>query len=132
MSSMLGGVAAVAVGAAAGALTRWGLAVALNGLFPTLPPGTLVANVAGGYLMGLALGAIAGQPGLPPEWRLLLVTGFLGSLTTFSTFSAEVVHLLQQGRTAWAMAAIGTHLVGALGATFLGLLSWQAWFARAG
>ncbi len=132
MSSLITATAAVATGAVAGAITRWGLAVALNGLFPALPPGTLLVNVAGGYLMGLALGAFAANPGLPPEWRLLLVTGFLGSLTTFSTFSGEVIHLLQQGRTGWALATIGAHLVGALVATFAGLVTWQLLAARGG
>jgi fluoride exporter len=130
--SLITAVAAIAAGATAGALTRWGLAVALNGLFPALPPGTLPVNVAGGYLMGLALGAFAAHPTLPPEWRLLLVTGFLGSLTTFSAFSAEIVHLLQQGRTAWAVAAVSAHVIGAVAATFAGLFSWQWLASRAG
>jgi len=130
MSSLLTGVTAVAAGAAAGALLRWGASTALNGLFPALPPGTLLVNVAGGYLVGIALATFAAQPTLPPEWRLLLVTGFLGSLTTFSAFSAEVVTLLQQGRPGWALATIAAHVLGTLGATLAGVLTWQGLFAR--
>lgn len=112
---------AVAAGATLGAWLRWGLAVWLNGQFPSLPPGTLVANLVGGYLIGLALALVAQQPGLPPEWRLFLVTGFLGALTTFSTFSAEVVGLLQQGRLGWALATVGGHVLGSLAMTLAGL-----------
>ena len=112
---------AVAVGAVLGAWLRWGLAVWLNGQFPSLPPGTLLANLAGGYLIGLALALLAQQPSLPPEWRLFLVTGFLGALTTFSTFSAEVMGLLQQGRLGWALATVSTHVLGSLAMTFAGL-----------
>ncbi|MCW5632432.1 MAG: fluoride efflux transporter CrcB [Rubrivivax sp.] len=120
-SNFLSAALAVAAGAALGAWLRWGLAVWLNGLFPALPPGTLLANLAGGYVIGLALALLGAQPGLPPEWRLFLVTGFLGALTTFSTFSAEVVGLLQQGRAAWAFAIVGTHVLGSLAMTFAGL-----------
>lgn len=115
--------AAVAAGAAFGAWLRWGLAVWLNGLFPALPPGTLVANLVGGYLIGLALAAFAQTPHLPAEWKLLVVTGFLGALTTFSSFSAEVVTLLQQGRTGWALATIAAHVLGSLAMTFAGIAS---------
>jgi CrcB protein len=113
-------VIAISLGAALGALLRWGLAMGLNGLFPALPPGTLLANVVGGYLIGLALALFAARPELPPEWRLFVVTGFLGGLTTFSTFSAEVVHALQQGRHGWAAATVAVHLAGSLAATFAG------------
>jgi CrcB protein len=120
-SNFLSAALAVAVGAVLGAWLRWGLAVWLNGQFPALPPGTLVANLAGGYLIGLAIGVLALQPSLPAEWRLFLITGFLGALTTFSTFSAEVVGLLQQGRLGWALATVGTHVLGSLAMTFAGL-----------
>lgn len=120
-SSLASAAAAVAVGAVLGAWLRWGLAVWLNGLFPALPPGTLLANLAGGYLIGLALATFAQAPGLPPEWKLLVVTGFLGALTTFSSFSAEVVGLLQQGRAGWALATIATHVLGSLAMTFAGI-----------
>ena len=83
-------VAVISLGAAAGAVLRWLLGTWLNALLPSLPPGTLAANLVGGYLIGVALAVFAQHPGLAPEWRLLVITGFLGGLTTFSTFSAEV------------------------------------------
>jgi len=112
---------AISLGASAGAISRWLLGIALNGLFPALPPGTLAANLIGGYLIGLALGVFAQHPGVAPEWRLLVMTGFLGGLTTFSTFSAEVTGLLQQGRLAWAVASIAAHVIGSLALTLAGL-----------
>ena len=118
---MLPAVIAISLGASLGALVRWVLGVGLNHLFPTLPPGTLVANLVGGYLIGLAMALFAQAPDLPPEWRLFVITGFLGGLTTFSTFSAEVVAALQQGRLGWAAATISTHVLGSLGLTLLGL-----------
>lgn len=118
---MLVSLLAISLGASAGAIARWLLGLALNGMFPSLPPGTLAANLIGGYLIGLALGVFAQHPGLAPEWRLLLITGFLGGLTTFSTFSAEVTGLLQQGRLAWAAAAIAAHVIGSLVLTLAGL-----------
>jgi CrcB protein len=120
---MLGAILAVGIGAALGALLRWGLAVGLNAAFPALPPGTLVANLVGGYLIGVALAWFAHQPQLPAEWRLFVVTGFLGGLTTFSTFSAEVTGLLQQGRLGWAAAAVSAHVAGSLLATLAGMAS---------
>jgi fluoride exporter len=121
LSQFLSAALAVAAGAMLGAWLRWGLAVWLNGQFPSLPPGTLVANLAGGYLIGLVIALLAQQPTLSPEWRLFLVTGFLGALTTFSTFSAEVVGLLQQGRLGWAALTVGTHVLGSLAMTLAGL-----------
>ena len=118
---MLPAVIAISLGASLGALVRWVLEVGLNHLFPTLPPGTLAANLVGGYLIGLAMALFAQAPDVPPEWRLFVITGFLGGLTTFSTFSAEVVAALQQGRIGWAAATIGTHVMGSLGLTLLGL-----------
>lgn len=114
-------VIAIATGAALGALARWGLANALNGLFPHLPPGTLVANLVGGYGIGLAMALLAQAPQLPPEWRLFVITGFLGGLTTFSTFSAEVVTALQQGRSGWALTTAAAHLLGSVLMTLAGL-----------
>ncbi len=118
---MLYSVLAISLGAAFGAVSRWLLGLGLNAMFPTIPPGTLVANLLGGYLIGLALTFFAANPDLPPEWKLLVVTGFLGGLTTFSTFSAEVTALLQQGRLLWACGAIGVHVMGSLGMTLLGM-----------
>lgn len=114
-------VFAISLGAALGALLRWALGLGLNQLVPALPMGTLAANLIGGYLIGLALALFAQAPQLSPEWRLLVITGFLGGLTTFSTFSAEVVNALQQGRLAWAAATISLHVLGSLGLTLLGL-----------
>jgi CrcB protein len=120
---MLSSLLAISVGASLGAVLRWLLSLWLNGLFPSLPPGTLVANLIGGYLIGLALSLFAQYPQLPPEWRLLVITGFLGGLTTFSTFSAEVTHHLQQGRLGWAGAVMAAHMIGSLVMTLLGLAS---------
>ena len=114
-------IIAVSLGAALGALLRWGLGLGMNHWLPALPLGTLTANLVGGYLIGLALALYAQAPQLPPEWRLLVITGFLGGLTTFSTFSAEVVSAMQQGRLAWAAATISLHVLGSLGLTLLGL-----------
>jgi CrcB protein len=130
MPPFLASLLAIAAGATLGACCRWGLSLALNGLFPSLPPGTLVANLLGGYLIGLVLGSLAGPVGLSPEWRLFVVTGFLGSLTTFSSFSAEVVTLMQQGRLAWAATTVAAHVLGSLLATLAGLASWHALFNR--
>lgn len=116
-------ILAVSLGAALGALLRWVLGLKLNTLLPSLPPGTVVANLVGGYIIGAAIAFFANTPGLAPEWRLLIITGFCGGLTTFSTFSAEVVVLLQQGRLVWALGAVATHLAGSLLMTMLGLLS---------
>lgn len=122
-------VIAIALGAAIGALLRWFLGLKLNSLYPTLPLGTLAANLIGGYIIGVAIAYFAQMPTLAPEWRLLIVTGFCGGLTTFSTFSAEVVTLLQQGRLTWAMGAIAVHVSGSLLMTILGLGTWQ-WFKQ--
>lgn len=121
-------VVAVALGAALGALLRWVLGMKFNSWFPTLPPGTLIANVVGGYIIGIAIAFFAQTPQLAPEWRLLIVTGFCGGLTTFSTFSAEVLHLLQQGRLLWASATVSVHVMGSLLMTLAGMATWQ-WLA---
>lgn len=118
---MFSAILAISLGAALGALSRWGLGVGLNHVFPALPLGTLVANLVGGYLIGLALALFAQLPQLTPEWRLFVVTGFLGGLTTFSTFSAEVVHALQAGRTGWAAATVVVHVLGSLLLTLAGM-----------
>jgi CrcB protein len=88
---------------------------------PTLPPGTLAANLIGCYVIGIALAFFMAYPAVAPEWRLFITTGFCGGLTTFSTFSAEIVLLLQSGRTAWALSAICAHLAGSLLMTFAGV-----------
>jgi CrcB protein len=122
---MISTVLAIAAGASLGAIVRWLLGTWLNMLFPDIPPGTLAANLIGGYLVGVAIAYFAAHPELAPQWRLLVITGFLGGLTTFSTFSAEVVTLLQQGRLLWAGAAMSAHLVGSLLMTIAGFASWQ-------
>ena len=113
--------AVIAVGAALGALLRWYLANRLNGMFPRLPPGTLSANMLGGYLVGVAMAVFLTFPSLSPQWRLLTVTGFLGGLTTFSTFSAEIVTALLEGRNIWAALTATVHVLGSVAMTLLGV-----------
>lgn len=122
-------ILSICIGASFGATLRWWLGLSLNALFPTIPPGTLAANLLGGYLIGLSLSFFAHHPALSPEWRLLVITGFLGGLTTFSTFSGEVTQLLQQGRWLWAGASISTHVAGSLLMTLLGMAT-MAWLQR--
>jgi fluoride exporter len=116
------GILAVGSGAAVGAWMRWGLGIALNPMFPTVPLGTLAANLIGGLLMGFAMELLTRHAVLPPEARLLVTTGFLGGLTTFSTFSAEVVTLLLRREWLWGALAIGGHVVGSLVMTIIGIL----------
>ncbi|MCB5208321.1 fluoride efflux transporter CrcB [Methylovorus mays] len=123
---MLNSIFVIGLGAALGAVSRWWMGSTLNALFPTIPPGTLAANLIGGYLIGLLLALFASLPQLSPEWRLFAITGFLGGLTTFSTFSAEVTSLLQQGRLSWAGAAILLHVVGSISMTLLGFATINA------
>lgn len=122
---MLKSLVVIAVGASLGAWLRWLLGMKLNALFPTIPPGTVVANMVGGYIIGLAIAFLAASPTLSPEWRLLIITGFCGGLTTFSTFSAETVALIQEGRLLWALGSVSLHVVGSLPMTAAGLLSYQ-------
>lgn len=112
---------AIFVGSGFGALARWGLGLALNPLFPTIPPGTLAVNAIGGLLMGIALGVFTQFETLSPVLRLALTTGFLGGLTTFSTFSAETSTLLLRGEYLWALAAIVSHVGASLAATLSGV-----------
>jgi len=120
------GFIAVGVGAALGAWLRWWLGVALNTLNPNLPYGTLAANLIGGYLIGVAIEYFSQQSALPVEVRLLVITGFLGGLTTFSSFSAEAVGLLMESRYGWAIALITSHLAGSILMTILGIFSVRA------
>jgi CrcB protein len=112
---------AVSVGGMLGCLLRWGLAIFLNRYFPTIPPGTLAANLIGCYIIGMAIAIFTAYPAFAPEWRLFVTTGFCGGLTTFSTFSAEIVMLLQSGRAVWALGAVAAHLLGSLLMTFAGI-----------
>jgi fluoride exporter len=116
---------AVGMGAALGALLRWQLSIWLNHNLSNLPMGTFVANLLGGYGVGLAVAFFASQPDWSTTWRLFVITGFLGGLTTFSTFSAEVVHFLQAGRWAAASLTLTAHVVGSLLATLAGLWTFQ-------
>lgn len=118
-------VLAISFGAAAGALLRWQLGVRMNSILPMLPLGTLAANLVGGYIVGLAIAYFAQAPAIAPEWRLLIITGFCGGLTTFSTFSAEVVTRLQEGHLIWAVGAMAIHLAGSLAMTIAGLTTVQ-------
>jgi CrcB protein len=118
---MILSIFAIAFGAALGALLRWYFANRLNAIFPQLPPGTLAANILGGYLIGIAMAVFLAYPALTPEWRLLTVTGFLGGLTTFSTFSAEVVTALLEGRSLWAISIVAAHVIGSVIMTLFGV-----------
>lgn len=115
------GLVAVGAGAAIGAWLRWALSLGLNVVLPNLPLGTLAANLIGGFLIGVAVELFTLHPVLPPEIRLFVITGFLGGLTTFSTFSAEAVALLQRDQYGWAFALISAHLLGSLLMTVLGI-----------
>ena len=116
-------IAAVGTGAALGAWLRWWLSMTLNPVFPTLPFGTLVANLAGGYLVGVAVEYFRLNTVLPPEARLFAVTGLLGGLTTFSTFSAEAVTLLLREQYGWTFVIVLSHVVGSLAMTVLGIMT---------
>lgn len=117
------GFLAVGIGAMFGAWARWGLAYLFNPTFPLLPLGTLAANLIGGFLIGVVLEYFGRHAELSPELRLALVTGFLGALTTFSTFSAEVVSLIARTQYGWATLLAGAHLFGSLCATALGIVT---------
>ncbi|HEX4986084.1 MAG TPA: fluoride efflux transporter CrcB [Burkholderiales bacterium] len=118
---MVFSVVSISLGAALGALLRWALSLRFNAVYPALPLGTLLSNVIGGYLIGVAVAFFAQHPTLPPEWRLFAITGFLGGLTTFSTFSAEVVDHLLAGRVAWGIALVATHVASSVAMTLLGV-----------
>ena len=120
-------LAAVGIGATVGAWMRWGLGIAMNAWWPHLPLGTLAANLVGGYLIGIAIAVFRSTSSIAPEWRLLIVTGFLGGLTTFSTFSAESVQLMESGRIGWAILHSGAHLAGSIVLTILGIVTVRIW-----
>jgi CrcB protein len=117
------GFLAVGIGAALGAWLRWGLGLLLNATVPYLPLGTLAANLIGGYLIGVAVELFFHNVLVSPEWRLFIITGFLGGLTTFSAFSAEAVELLMHDQYRWALLHVGLHLAGSLLMTMLGIFT---------
>ncbi|MBS0319326.1 MAG: fluoride efflux transporter CrcB [Proteobacteria bacterium] len=121
---------AIAVGSSLGGILRWGLSVQLNAHFPGIPPGTLVANLVAAFVVGAAIGYFAEAPAIAPEWRLLIITGFCGGLSTFSTFSAEVVLLLQAGRVSMAAGAIALHMLGSFAMTIAGIAGSRWLFAH--
>ena len=125
MGSIPLSLASIAVGATLGAWLRWGFSLWLNARLPMLPLGTLAANLVGAYLIGMAVGFFNDWPQLSPEWRLLAVTGFLGGLTTFSTFSAEAMVLLQQRDYLAVMLHAGMHLLGSVALCIAGLATWR-------
>lgn len=120
------GFLAVGIGAMLGAWLRWGLSVAFNSLHQSVPPGTLAANIIGGYLIGLLVAFFSANTSIAPEWRLFAITGFLGGLTTFSTFSAEAVALIQQARYLAMLVHVSAHLFGSILATIAGFATYRA------
>lgn len=118
-------VIAISAGASIGAVLRWALGLMLNSLNASIPMGTVAANLSGGYMIGLAVAFFSNHLDLSPEWRLFIITGFLGGLTTFSTFSAEVTDMLQKGVFGVAFTTIAIHLLGSLAMTFLGILTYH-------
>lgn len=119
-------ILAIFCGAGLGALLRAGFNLATVSISSTLPLGTFISNMVGGYMIGIAVAFFGNNPSLSPEWKLFVITGFLGGLTTFSSFSAEVVGFMQRGEVTWALGTALLHLVGSLSLTFLGILTYQA------
>ena len=119
-------ILAIFCGAGLGALLRAGFNLATVGVASMLPLGTFISNMVGGYLIGIAVAFFGNNPNISPEWKLFVITGFLGGLTTFSSFSAEVVGFMQRGEVTWALGTALLHLLGSLCLTFLGILTYQA------
>ena len=123
---LMGEFIAVGTGAAIGAWMRWGLSTWLNGLFPKFPLGTLASNLIGGFAVGVAVAYFTARSDLPPHWQLFIITGLLGGLTTFSTFSSEVSVLLLRGEYTTGMALATAHLLGSLALTLAGFAAYRA------
>ncbi|NGX63600.1 MAG: putative fluoride ion transporter CrcB [Candidatus Anoxychlamydiales bacterium] len=120
---ILSQILSICIGASTGALLRYGLGLSMNSIFPTMPLGTFFANIIGGFLMGIFMGVTKDHRFFPDAIKLAIATGFLGSLTTFSTFSAETVNLMTHGQYLWSSITIISHVAGSIFATFLGLYS---------
>ncbi len=128
---MIYSILSIFIGAGLGALLRWVLSFGFNTWFPMVPLGTLASNLIGAFLIGVAVVFFTVRAGLPPEWRLFVITGFMGGLTTFSTFSIEVVTLLAQGQIGWALTESALHMFGSFAFTALGIWTARAWFGTA-
>ncbi|MCX8959292.1 fluoride efflux transporter CrcB [Erwinia psidii] len=117
---MIKSLIAVIIGGSAGCVIRWLLGIRLNALFPELPPGTLLVNLVGGFIIGAAMAWFLRNPHIDPAWKLLITTGLCGGMTTFSTFSLEIITLMQTGKMLWALISVLTHVIGSLLMTFAG------------
>lgn len=124
MPLLLKSILAIALGSTVGGLLRWFLSLKFNSMF-TLPLGTLLSNLIAGYIIGVAIGYFSNTPQLSPEWRLFIITGFCGGLSTFSTFSAEIIQFFQKGELFWGLSTIAIHVIGSLLMTAIGLASYQ-------
>lgn len=113
---------AVFIGGGVGSVARWLVSMKLNSFSPNIPVGTLVVNLIGAFIIGLTLALFTRIIHIDPVWKLLITTGFCGGLTTFSTFSVEVVYLLQDGKLAWAASTIALNLIGSLAMTMLAFI----------
>ena len=120
---------AVMLGGSLGAVLRWGLSVTLNHRWSSMPLGTWLANLLGGFLVGVAVAWFSKHADMDPAWRLFVITGLLGGLTTFSSFSAEVVSMLQNERYQWALTTVALHVLGSLLMTVVGIRLVESWHA---
>jgi CrcB protein len=122
---MLNSILAISLGASLGAILRWVLGLVLDSMSVAITMGTLAANLIGGFLIGIALAFFSAHTELSPQWRLLIITGFLGGLTTFSSFSAELTLMIQEGRLSIALITVMLHVIGSILMTFLGIYTYQ-------
>ena len=122
---MLNSIKAISLGASLGAILRWVLGLLLDSWSVAMSVGTIASNLIGGFLIGIAIAFFSGHPDLTPQWRLLIITGFLGGLTTFSSFSAEVTRMIQEGQLGIALSTVSIHVIGSVLMTFLGIYTYQ-------
>jgi CrcB protein len=122
---MLNSIMAISLGASLGAILRWVLGLLLDSWSVAMSVGTIASNLIGGFLIGIAIAFFSGHPDLTPQWRLLIITGFLGGLTTFSSFSAEVTRMIQEGQLGIALSTVSIHVIGSVLMTFLGIYTYQ-------